>query len=243
MGTYIYKDTKIFYKIIGNGKIPIVFLHGWGGSTKSFEYVTEGIKLNCKSLLIDLPPFGNSELPSVDFTIFDYANIVEGICIKENFERPNVVAHSFGGRIALLLAGENKVNSLIIAGGAGMKPRRSIIYYYKIYKHKFLKKIGIKSKCGSKDYLQLSENMKKTFLNIVNTYLEKYAININVPTILFWGHKDIETPFYMAKRLKRLIYDCEIIAYKNAGHFCYLEHSQEFVAVLNSFIGGLYGNI
>ena len=54
--------------------------------------------------------------------------------------------------------------------------------------------------------------MKKTFLNIVNTNLEKYAININVPTILFWGLNDKETPFYMAKRLKRLVKDCEIIA-------------------------------
>ena len=74
-----------------------------------------------------------------------------------------------------------------------------------VLKHKFCKKFNIKHKSGSKDYLALSSKMKKTFVNIVSTYLEKYAIHICVPTILFWGKKDKETPFYMAKRLNKLI--------------------------------------
>ena len=77
--------------------------------------------------------------------------------------------------------------------------------------------------------------MKKTFVNIVNTFLEKYVININIPTIIFWGQKDKETPLYMAKRFKRLIKNSELVIIKNAGHFAYLQDLNTFVNVLNLF--------
>ena len=233
---YVYKGTKVFYKIIGDGGCQVVFLHGWGGSSDSFSFICPHLDFNYKALFIDFPPFGESGEPIEPFTIFDYSNIVEDIMTQNGFIKPLIVAHSFGGRVAIILGSRGIAGKLVLTASAGLKPRRGLLYHIKVCKYKFLKKIGIKTDAGSSDYRQLSPIMKKTFVNIVSTNLEKYAIHINVPTILFWGKKDKDTPFYMAKRLKKLIPDCEIIASSKLGHFCYIENYLQFVAVINSFI-------
>lgn len=229
----IYKQTKVNYNIIGNGNNQVVFLHGWGGSVDSFSFVCRELNFNYRALFIDFPPFGKSEEPKEEFVINDYAEIVKQIMQKENFNNALLVAHSFGGRVAIILASQKLCRGMVLTASAGMKVRHGIKYYYKVYKHKIFKKMGIKSNGGSNDYKMLSDKMKKTFLNIVNTNLEKYAIHINVPCVLVWGKKDKDTPYYMAKKLKRLIKNSEIIAYKKSGHFCYLENYHEFVAIIN----------
>ena len=232
---YIYKGSKVHYEIVGNGDKEIVFLHGWGGSIDSFSFICKDLDFSYKALFIDFPPFGDSEEPKGPLTIFDYADITQQIMERECFKRALLVGHSFGGRVAILIASRNLVRGLILAASAGMKVKHGVKYYYKIYKHKLCKRFGLKSNGGSSDYKLLSKNMKKTFVNIVNTNLEKYAININVPCVLVWGKKDKDTPFYMAKKLNKLIKDSEIIAYKHSGHFCYVEKYAEFVAIINSF--------
>ena len=89
---------------------------------------------------------------------------------------------------------------------------------------------------GSSDFRQLSFKMRKTFVNIVNTFLEKYAININVPTLLVWGECDKDTPMYMAKKLKRIIKNSELIVFKNAGHFAYVEQAYKFCLIVSAFV-------
>lgn len=234
---YTYKSTQVHFQIYGNGIVPIVFLHGWGGSNDSFKFLIPYLNKNYKALIIDFPPFGFSEEPKEEFTIFDYANLTQEIIANQGFQNPILVGHSFGGRVAIILASKGLCKSLILTSAAGLKPKRGIKYYYRVLKHKFCKLFRIKHKAGSKDYMALSLKMKKTFVNIVSTYLDKYAIHINVPTILFWGKKDKDTPFYMAKRLKKLIKTSEIISFKKSNHFCYIQNWKIFIMIINSFAG------
>ena len=219
---HTYKGININYEIVGNGNVPIVFLHGWGGSTQSFNFICKYLTFDYRALFIDFPPFGNSEEPSCTFSMEDYHSLTKQILQKEGFIRPIIVAHSFGGRVAIMLG--NYAGFIVLTSSAGLKPKRGIKYYCKITAYKFLRKIGIKKNGGSNDYKKLSNGMKRTFINIVNTCLDDYAKQIRVPTILFWGKKDNQTPFYMAKKLKRLIKTSERICFKDAGHFCYIEY-------------------
>ena len=230
---HIYKNININYKVIGNGKTQIVFLHGWGGSIASFEYICNYLP-DTTCLIIDFPPFGESQEPRQPFTIFDYAELTLEIMRENDFVKPIIVGHSFGGRVAIILACGNFTSKLVLTASAGLKPKRSLKYYFKVVKNKICKKIGLKIS-GSKDYNALSPIMKKTFVNIVTTFLEKYAINITVPTLLFWGKKDKETPKYMAKRFNKLIKPSHLVLVKG-GHFAYIEQSNTFVHVLKYFI-------
>lgn len=228
-----YKGFNVYYEIVGNGSVPVVFLHGWGGSVDSFKFTTKYLNFCYKAIFIDFPPFGKSEMPQVELTIYDYALMVKKILSLNNITCPIIVGHSFGGRVSLILANKVNTRGLILTCSAGIKPKRTFKYYYKIIKHKICKKLKIKNKSGSKDYNSLPDNFKKTFINIVNAHLEKFAKKINSKTVLFWGEKDKETPIYMAKKLNKLIKNSTLIVNKNMGHFCYLENAGEFIKIIN----------
>ena len=55
----------------------------------------------------------------------------------------DVLVHSFGGRVILKLLNRRKgkevIQKVLITGGAGMKPKRSITYYFRKYTAKTLK--------------------------------------------------------------------------------------------------------
>lgn len=231
----IYKSTKIYYERKGLTKYPIIFLHGWGGSSDSFRAFAKA-----GDILIDFPPFGKSSEPKCVFCLEDYVNIVLKIIKKEDLKKVSIVAHSFGGRVALELSSKyNIVERQVLTGCAGLKPKFSLKKYLAVKKYKKIKKKAPFSKqlekFGSTDYKSLSPCMKKTFVNIVNNHQNRVLKNINCDTLLVWGKNDRETPLYMAKILKKYIRESELILY-NGGHFCYLENSYAFSKILDSFL-------
>lgn len=236
--TYRYSKNQ-------NSTDTILLLHGWGGSLNSFRYLEKSlIQKGYSVLTIDFPGFGGSQQPPETFTITDYYKIVSELLEQENLKKVNVVAHSFGGRVAILLASlePSKINKLVLVGSAGVKPKFSISKKLKILKYKTLKKLkekGIVKRdltCyGSEDYKAMPKNLKQVFNNIVNTDLSGYAKDILAPTLLIWGTNDKDTPFYMAKKLNKLITDSAIIRFEQCGHFCYLEKPNDFEKIVINF--------
>lgn len=229
------------YEYYGTGQKTIIFLHGWGGSISSFKYFADILSNSFKVLNIDFPGFGQSREPLREYSVRDYANEIHNLILNLNIESYYVVAHSFGGRVALVL---NDINSnmekLVLVDSAGIKPRFSLKKWLKIKKYKIYKKLVktrlLNPKClekfGSNDYKNLSENMRKTFVKVVNEDLSRYAKNINIDTLIVWGKNDKETPPYMAKRLKRYIKNSEIVWINNAGHFSYLDNQMLFLRMI-----------
>ena len=231
-----YKNTKIYYKIIGSGTQNIVYLHGWGTSGKYFEFVANDIF--AKNILIDFPPFGQSGVLGEVFTLFDYAEIVKSVINAENVQKYSIISHSFGTRVAILLASHynENVEKLVITSGAGLRPKNKLkkivrkTYYHlaKIFNKNFVS--------GTSDYKNLSPVMKKTFSNIVNFYLDDYAKKINCQTLIIFGSRDKQTPIYMAKRFSHLIKNSRLIIYKNFDHFAYIKNSQQFLLDTKLFL-------
>ena len=52
-----------------------------------------------------------------------------------------LIGHSFGGRVGILYASRNRVGKLVLVDAAGVKPRRSLKYYLKVYRFKAMKRI------------------------------------------------------------------------------------------------------
>ncbi|MBR2909780.1 MAG: alpha/beta hydrolase [Clostridia bacterium] len=237
----------IDYSIVSAPNQPFVFfLHGWGGSKESFYLVKNHIALICNMVFVSFSGFGESKEPEKPYTVEDYANELKELISNLTNEKVIFVCHSFGARVAVKFANlyPKLVNKIMIIDGAGIKPKRSIKYYCKIYKYKRLKRKVQQGKIdkkelenyGSSDYKLLSNVMKQTFVNIVNEDLKKCYKKINCPMLLFWGEKDEDTPLYMAKKIKKLTKNSALIIVKNAGHFSYLEDRITFFEVLKEFI-------
>ncbi len=233
-----FQGIAVFYKISGSRARPVnIFLHGWGQSGECFAGAISACEGFC-NISVDFPPFGKSEEPK-DWTIFTYADMLISLCEALKIKKCNIIGHSFGGRVAILAASKKSelVNNLILVGSAGMKPKRKFRYYIRVFKYKLSKFFGRKSKnSGSKDYNALSDNMKKTFVSIVSTHLERYCRDISAPTLIVFGENDTETPIYMAKRLKKLIKNSSLHILPHAGHFCFQERQMQFNRLLTDFL-------
>lgn len=86
-----------------------------------------------------LPRFGKSQEPPYVWGIEEYTQAVEHFFKSEQIDNPILLGHSFGGRVGILLASRNKVKKLILVDAAGIKPRRSLAYYFKVYTYKIIK--------------------------------------------------------------------------------------------------------
>lgn len=222
----------------------VLFLHGWGGSVKSFEFFARKLPRKRPFVLLDFPPFGASSTPLTAWTIGDYTRMVARLMEQLNFRKYSIVAHSFGGRVALNLAknGVKTVDKMVLTGCAGIR-KRSVKRWFKVGFFKFLKflsRLGIYpaarlEKKGSVDYQKLPGVMKKTFVNIVNFDSRNDIKKIECPVLLFWGKMDAETPFRFTKFFKKHIKDCEVVK-TNGTHFAYIESADLFLRVLENFL-------
>lgn len=234
---FIYKDKKIEYIIEGCGK-TILLLHGFLSNKEAFNLVINSLKRKYRVVALDLPGFGKSD--SVDgYSVMDYANTLKAFIQGLNLDIYAAIAHSFGGRVILKYLGENlgKVNKLILVDSAGIKPRRSLKYYIKVYTYKIKKKLKLNvDRCGSLDYRSLNEGMKRTFVKVVNEDLSKYLKYIESETLIIFGEKDKETPLYMAKKLNRKIKKSGLVILKDAGHFSYIDKFRDFDLIVKTFL-------
>jgi len=234
----------------GSSNKFIVFLHGWGADKNSFLWAKRYFE-DYSLIFVDFPGFGESAEPQKPYNVYDYVCRLKEILDQFYIEELVLVGHSFGGRVAIkfsfLFQNDYANFKLCLVDIAGLKPKRSIKYFFNVARYKFYKKHFPNSKkldkFGSSDYKALSKIMKQTFVLVVNEDLSNYAKYIKCKTVIIWGEKDTETPIYMAKRLKKLIKNSKLIIIKNAGHFSFLDEPVEFILNLEKLIkekGGIY---
>ena len=217
-----------------------MFLHGWGGGAVSFLSVARGLR-GINSLLFDFRGFGNSRCDKV-MTLEDYVRDVISLMDEIGIEKAVLVGHSFGCRVGALIAAyyPGRTVGLIFTDGAGLKPRRGIRYYFKVFSYKLKKRLGADvSDAGSPDYRELDGVMKRTFVNVVNRYTDKECKSIKHPVLVVWGRDDEDTPPYMAKRFCRLIRGSALV-FLEGGHFCYLQNLAQYTAIVEKFVSGVW---
>ena len=228
---FFYNGVRVFYK--RTGEPTVVFLHGWGGDSRSFASAENYLSsLNIGYIAPDLAGFGRSGMDA-SWSIRDYYSCVSALI--DGLNDITVVGHSFGGRIALLLGNDKRVTKLVLTGCAGLKPRFSLSKAISETKYKLYKKLNRDlSRFGSYDYRNAGK-LKPVLVRVVNEYLDKDAKKVTAKTLIVWGKKDEVTPLYMAKSLGRKIKG-SVTKIIDGDHFAYL--SPKFSFYLGEFIKG-----
>ena len=98
------------------GRLTLIFLHHFGGSSRTWTEVTKLLSDRYACLAPDLRGFGNSDSSSGGFTVKDYADDVARLIEAANVESYGLIGHSMGGKIALALAARcpSNLHSLIL---------------------------------------------------------------------------------------------------------------------------------
>jgi len=237
---FYYNNTQVFYKRENRGGKTVLLLHGFGASSKTVDCLFYFLKNRGYDVIsIDFPGFGQSNEPFGVWSIYDYADCVDAFIQYLSLKNVIVVGHSFGGRVGIILASNNKLDALILIDSAGVKPIRTLKYYLKVAIYKARKRLKLSTKrSGSEDYRSLSINMRATFVRVVNEHLDKLLSKITVPTLVLWGKQDKDTPVYMAKKINKCIKN-SVLYIMNGGHYSYLDCYNETCMYMENFLCSL----
>ncbi len=208
----------------------ILLLHGWGANKFLWGNLTD-LSVDYHIWCVDLWGFGDSKSPNRQVGSFEYAtgiaNFIQNV-IKENVI---LIGHSFGGKIASIVASEtNLVSKLILIDSAGLPARFNLRkFILKVRYAKAKKKVAAGKlnssyldRFGSVDYKHASKTMRAVLVKVVNENITKNLKRISIPTLIIWGRQDNDTPLYMAKTMRKVIKNSKLIVL-DGGHFCFLD--------------------
>jgi pimeloyl-ACP methyl ester carboxylesterase len=237
------------YLIRGSGP-PLLVLHGWGASIEAVYPIITGLAPVATVYALDLPGFGQSELPPTPWGVDDYQAFVAAFMDALAIEHPAIVGHSNGGRIAIRMAATEpqRVSRLVLVDSAGIRPKRTLRYYRrvgmaKVGKHaaRFLGPPGerlrslLVSHAASADYAAAGP-MRPTLVRLVNSDLREYLPHIDASTLLVWGAEDTETPVVDGRLMESLIPDAGLVVLEHAGHYSYIDQSTRFARIVSHFL-------
>ena len=201
-----------------NFKKTILLIHGWGVDSSYMESLKDFLIKDFNVLIIDLPGHGKSILE------------------KENITKLYIIGHSFGGKIGGFYALKYRVEGEILISPSLIKPRVSIKKIIKVFLYKLLKKLHLPIPLflkGSRDYKRTKGLVRKTFLNVVNSYLSKEELNkINTSIILIGFNNDKEVRIYQMKKLNKYLKNSKLFIYEG-DHFSYFSYFKEIRVLLN----------
>lgn len=244
--------VRIRYDVTGDGPRAVIVMHGWGCKASTVDLLARAASGKGTTVYnLDLPGFGESSEPDEVWGVEQYTVLIEEFAKKNGIKKPILIGHSFGGRLAIVFASRNEVEKLILVDAAGIKPRRNLKYYFKVYSFKTGKKLlplllgknraakiieRWRGKAGSSDYAQASSKMRAIMSRVVNEDLTSLLPEIKAPTLLIWGEKDTATPLRDARTMERLIPDAGLVSYPDAGHYSFLDRPAQTIAVIENFI-------
>ena len=238
------------YNVEGDG-YPVILMHGWGCNHTTVASIERLLTPHFKVYNLDFPGFGGSSTPPAVWGVEEYTRLLEAFVKTEAIERPILIGHSFGGRVSILFASRNATHKVILVDAAGVKPRRPLKYYVKVYSFKLWKRLlplvvgrkradetieAYRRKSGSADYNALTGTMRNILVKVVNEDLKAVMPRIQCPVLLIWGKNDTATPLRDARTMERLIPDAGLVAFDDAGHYSFLDKPYEFNAVVQNFL-------
>lgn len=229
------KNLRINYSVSGEGK-ALVLLHGWGGSSKSLEGLQELLAADgFKVYNIDLPGFGTSETPEQPMNLADYVESLRIVFAELKLEKPVIVGHSFGGKVAIAYTAkyQDKVAALVLVNSSGINPKNELkksayLLPSKIFGKLFelpllniikplVRKLYYKLIVGETDYLQAGA-MQETLKLVVNEHLDSEISTLKLPTLIIWGEQDTYTPLWQGKEMSRLMPSARFEVVQGATH-------------------------
>jgi pimeloyl-ACP methyl ester carboxylesterase len=101
---------------------PLLFIHGLGALWQCWLLNMPPFMESHRVVALDLPGFGQSEMPRGEISVRAYARVVDEVCDQLDVESPAVVGNSMGGFIGaeLALSFPTRVDRLVLVSAAGL---------------------------------------------------------------------------------------------------------------------------
>ena len=220
-----YKEQPyaLSYELINpTADTSLLILHGWGSNKEIMKQAFGQRFSDYKHIYVDMPGFGKSDNEMI-LTTKDYAEIIKLFLAELGVEPLIAMGHSFGGKVATLLA----TPCLVLLSSAGIITEKPWSVKLKIATVKFLKPLGMKkirSLFVAPDAQGMSHEMYETFKNVVDEDFEEVFSQSRSKALLFWGKEDTATPLYTGEKIASLIPESYFYPL-DGDHFFFLQYA------------------
>lgn len=216
-----------------------MFFHGYLSSKEAFTAQVEYFSRFYRVTAFDFLGFGDSGRLINAFSVDDYAEWTKAVFSLLNIQKPHIVAHSFGCRVAVKLASRNPdaVDKLLLTGPAGVIFKRGLSYKVKVGTYRLVKKIApafAEKRFGSAEYRTLSSVMKESYKKIVNEDLRNCAKKIENRVLIVEGTEDTTTPLKEARAYLDCFKNGELKTIEG-GHFAFVQNPLSFNLIAEEF--------
>ncbi|MFX1442887.1 MAG: alpha/beta fold hydrolase [Promethearchaeota archaeon] len=254
----LVNQSKVFYienKIRGT---PLVFIHGWLGS--SFEWIHQFCYFNSKEhiIMLDLPGYGKSDKPKIKYSVEFFTNHILDFLKLLKYNEIILIGHSLGGLIAqnIILQNQISVKKLILISTPtsfiqSKKEKIRLLFFTLIFKliYKIILKMIIRRILSiereNRDFRKLYNNSlkipKSIVLSTFKTMTSKFCLNKDLikifpPTLIIYGDKDPIINKSQTNEMDNLIPSSEIAVIKNCTHRVMVENHIKINKLIENFI-------
>jgi non-heme chloroperoxidase len=240
--------------------IPVVMLHGYTDSWRSFDPVLPLLPLSIRAIALSQRGHGDADRPLAGYRASDLATDLASFLDALAIESAVIVGHSMGSYIAQRFALDypRRTRALVLAGSyptargnAGIDELMAAVSaltdpvdpgFVRAFQESTL---GQPVSAAFMDAI-IAESLKlpariwrQAAQSIADDDHSARLGAIAVPTLVVWGDRDAFFPRADQDRLTQAIPGAELLVYSDAGHALHWEEPRRFADDLAAFVGGL----
>jgi len=268
VGYYIKVEpnVKIYVEDVNpEGSKTILFIHGWPGSHKLFEYQFDQLpKMGYRCIGIDTRGFGESDKPWSGYDFNRLSDDLSGVIDALKLQNITLAGHSNGGAIAVRYMARHKgygVSKLaLIAAVAPSLIKRPNFPYgldketvEQLIQGTYTDRPKMLQGFGDMFFFQhITQPFSEWFFQLglqaagwstaaiaqtwINEVLFSDLETINVPTLIIHGIHDKIVPFSLGKIQNQAIKNSKLIPFEFSGHGVFYDQKDKFNEELTRFI-------
>jgi pimeloyl-ACP methyl ester carboxylesterase len=243
-----------------------VLLHGLTDCNRTWTHLILRLARHRRVLAPDLPGHGLSERPDASYELGWYAHLLGRWLEASDLETVDVVGHSFGGGVALMMLPEfrHRIRRVILVSSGGLGREITILLRLASIPHivehfgqPFMgtgTKLAIMAGGGAfsrKDVARLSainaqsgsaRAFARTVRDLVGwrgqrrSFLQRPPELVLPPIAVFWGDRDSIIPISHARALAKSMDGVRLTVFEGCGHYLHQQQPDAFVRSVGRFL-------
>jgi pimeloyl-ACP methyl ester carboxylesterase len=256
--------VRVAYYEQGSGP-ALVLLHGMFGDHLDWEPVLEPLTRDFRVIAVDLPGFGESDKPDINYTVQFFLDSLEGLFKHLGISKATLIGNSFGGTLSIFfaIAHAEIVERLVLVSSGGIRPftseeRNRVALHYTeqslgaltpaiqeaMLSPIFARRSDRRERYLAKQNAKLSRPDFKSYVRVLTRCAQLGASHdlvhrlpaIPCQTLMLWGDKDMVFPKEFAeKALSNLRYG-KLVLLPDCGHIPQLDDPVAFVREVRDFL-------